>query len=719
MQNIDIPVEKFVPIQPRALQRLHKLNIKTARDLLYHLPRRYEDYSNIKKISGLYEGEMATIQGTLTKISGRRAWGRRMIIIEGELEDETGTIPLLWFNQHHLLKTLNAGQRISISGKINHGKKGLYFQHPEYEILLQSETENNSNLRNTGRLVPIYPETHGITSRWLRFLIQKALEKIPESLDDPIPAFVKKKENIPSLHDALQKIHFPKTNHDITEAQKRFYFEELLFLQLKKRQTIALRRQKHAPRIIVDRMYEKKIITSLPFTLTGDQKKCIADITADLEKDRPMNRLLNGDVGSGKTIIAALSALLSIKNGFQVLFMAPTEILACQHFETITRLFKNEGIAVALLTSSEKRLVSPFGNFSKKTELTTFTKDGTAELIIGTHALLQGGYHFKNIGLVIIDEQHRFGVEQRATLLEKKPNETIPHLLSMTATPIPRTLALTIYGDLDISTIRELPVGRKKIITKIVRPARRTAAYQFIECELQKGRQAFVICPRIELPEENTSRTIAELLREEIKSVKKEYEKLSKEIFPHRKIAMLHGKMAPKEKKLIMQNFSAKDRSVFGREDAVIDILVSTSVVEVGVDIPNAVIMMIESAEKFGLASLHQFRGRVGRGEHQSYCLLFPSSENHEWNERLKAVATSEDGFSLAEKDLKIRGPGNLVGFEQSGFHAPLQQALCDVELVEKTARYAEKIFMEDPELSKYPLLSERLLRVHYTLHAE
>ena len=372
MQNIDIPVEKFVPIQPRALRHLHALNIKTARDLLYHTPRRYEDYSNIKKISELRESQTATIQGTLTKISGRRAWGRRMIIIEGEINDTSGTISITWFNQHHLLKTLKTGQKISVSGKVASGKRGLYFQHPEYEILLRSETENNSNLRNTGRLVPIYPETRGITSRWLRFLIQKALEKASATLNDPIPALLRKKESLLPLGDAIQKIHFPETTGDITEAQKRFRFEELLLLQLKKCQTIALRTQKHAPRIVIDRAYEEKLITSLPFILTGDQKKCLADITTDLEKNRPMNRLLNGDVGSGKTIIAALSAFCSIKNGFQVLFMAPTEILARQHFETITRLFKNEGIGIALITSSEKRLVSPFGNFSKKWHMQAF-----------------------------------------------------------------------------------------------------------------------------------------------------------------------------------------------------------------------------------------------------------------------------------------------------------------------------------------------------------
>ncbi len=759
MRTLDIPIEKFIPTAPRVVKRLHALGIKTARDLLYHIPRRYDDFSSVKKVSELRMGETATIQGTIKKIAGRRAWGRRMFIIEAEIEDDTGAVPITWFNQHHLLKTLKAGALVSISGKVGRGKKGLYFQHPAYEIIesripvpeqarygasMNQEASSKfmihdsgfMNLRHTGRLVPVYPETRGLTSRWLRFLMQTALSKLPQKLPEFIPDEILKREKFSPLQDNLQKVHFPRSFEEAERAKRRFRFEELLLLQLKKHQVINERRVKQAPIILNNANYLEMLVGRLPFALTGDQQKALDAVLSDITRATPMNRLLDGDVGSGKTIVAALAGMLAIKQGFQVLFMAPTEILAHQHFETILKFFGTDDIGIALITASRQKLISPYGSFSKKSEILPFIKNGTAEFIIGTHALLQGSAEFKNIGLIVIDEQHRFGVAQRAALMNKNresgimkhesrithhearimdqksstPNahSVLPHLLSMTATPIPRTLALTVYGDLDISIIKEMPVGRKKIITKIVRPVRRAAAYRFIENEMKKGRQVFVICPLIENADEKPGST-AEWLAEEVKSVKREFEKLSKEIFPHRKIAMLHGKLKPKEKEATMRAFT----------DSEYDLLVSTSVVEVGVDVPNATVMMVEGAERFGLASLHQFRGRVGRGEHQSYCLLFPSSETHEWNERLKAVALSHDGFSLAEKDLKLRGPGNLVGLEQSGFHAPLQQALSDVELVEKTSEYAKKIISDDPELKKYPLLKERLGAVRYILHAD
>lgn len=728
MHILETPVETFIPVQPRARKRLHALGLKTVRDLLYHFPRRYEDYSNIRPIASLKKGETATIQGIITDIQGRHAWGRRRLtIIKAAVEDNSGTISAVWFNQHYLLKTLLQGTKVSLSGKVGVGKKGLYLQHPEHEIINEKHgvysIEQDSNLhaishtpqatlRHTGRLVPIYPETRGMTSRWFRFLIQQALHKLPATIPDIIPANIREREHLPDFANSLHEIHLPRTEAEAAHARERFRFEELFLLQIKKYQTILELRAKKAPAIPVDRAYQEHLLKQIPFPLTRAQRAALSDILADIERPNPMNRLVNGDVGSGKTLVAFLAALAAIRSGYQVAFMAPTEILARQHFQTMQAFFKGENIAIGLATSSEKKIVTPIGN-SEKADVAKLARSGDLELVIGTHALIQNSMAFKNLGLIIVDEQHRFGVAQRAKLLAHRTNsEYIPHFLSMTATPIPRTLALTVYGDLDISVIGEMPPGRKTVITKIVRPTRRAAAYAFVEEEIKKGRQAFVICPRIEAsesPEEHAHHSTALMLAEEMKSVKKEFKKLSEEVFLHRRIAIVHGKMKPKE----------KDEVVRGFKSGAYDVLVATSVIEVGIDIPNATVMMIESAEQFGLAALHQFRGRVGRGEHQSYCLLFPTSESHEENGRLKAVALSKNGFELAEKDLKLRGPGNLVGLDQSGFHASLQESLMDAALVEKTSKAAKKIIESDPKLKKYPLLSERISSVAYTLHAE
>ena len=701
MNVLELPLEKYITVQPRILKRLHALSIKTVRDLLYHFPRRYEDYSNIRQIRDLQKGEMVTIQGKIKKITGRYAWGKRkMMIIEAVIEDDSGTITALWFNQYYLLKTLKVGTPLSISGKIAIGKKGLYLQHPEHEILQNSEI---TTLRHTGRLTPIYPQTLGLSSRWIRFLIEETFKKLPKDLPDVIPQWILEREHLIPLAHSLKILHYPNKEEMPKEAKLRFQFEELLLLQLKKLFTIRELQEKEAPAIDIPESDVQEIERSLPFTLTRAQKKCLEQVLTDLQKQSPMNRLLNGDVGSGKTIIAAIASILAIKNNFQVAFMAPTEILAKQHFETILKFFGKENLSIALLTSSEKKLISPLGN-SEKVDIAPLILSGDVHLIIGTHSLIQKSIGFHNLGLVVVDEQHRFGVKQRAELLAKSngKNKKIPHFLSMTATPIPRTLALTVYGDLEISVIDESPPGRQKIITKIVRPERRSAAYEFIDKELEKGRQVFVICPRIEEHTEERDTPHQQILSEEIKSVKKEFKKLSEEIFPHRK-------MKPREKETIMKNF----------RDGAINILIATSVIEVGIDVPNATIMMIEGAETFGLASLHQFRGRVGRGIYQSYCLLFPTTEMRGLSARLRAVAVSQNGFQLAEEDLKIRGPGNLAGLEQSGFHLPLQEALTNVLLVEKTADAAKKIFIDDPELKKNPLLYERLLKMDYILHAE
>lgn len=704
---LELPIEKFLRLQPRVIQRLHTLGIKTVRELLYHFPRRYDDYSKIRPIRGLEKGEIVTICGIIKKIEGHHAWRKRMTIIEAMIEDETGKIPALWFNQHYLLKTLREGQTVNFSGKVSLGKRGLYLLQPEHELVGVKK-----NLRHTGRLVPVYPETYGMTSRWLRFIIQQALEKLPEHIPDNIPQSIIASEKLVSLKTAILNIHFPKTLEEAEGAEHRFSFEELLVLQLMKHMSIAELKKTGAPKLTLPQEELNRLIEKLPFALTSAQKKCMGDIYEDLKKTHPMNRLLNGDVGSGKTVIAGLASAMAVKNGYQVAFMAPTEILARQHFHTIREMFKDEEFSIGLLTSSEKRVATPYGE-ADKADITKGTSSGTIHILIGTHALIQKNIQFKNLGLVVIDEQHRFGVKQRAELSKHRGRDSVPHFLSLTATPIPRTLTLALYGDLNISVLDEMPKGRKKIITKIVSPERRDAAYEFVRKEIASGRQAFVICPRIEIAEDKEEagkkRKQLSLKQAEIKSVLEEHEKLSKKIFPNLTVSMLHGKMRPKEKEKTMNEF----------KNGTIDILVATSVIEVGIDIQNATIMMIEGAERFGLAQLHQFRGRVGRGGHQSYCLLFPSDGFLEWSERLKAVALSQNGFELAEKDLKLRGPGNIIGYEQSGISLPILKALSNPLLLERASKTAEKIIAEDPELKKYPLLKKRTAISGYTTHGE
>jgi ATP-dependent DNA helicase RecG len=517
----------------------------------------------------------------------------------------------------------------------------------------------------------------------------------------------------------LWQIHFPDSYKDAETAKKRFSFEELFNLSifvLRERLKLA---KENAAAIAADIELMKKFTESLPFKLTDAQRRCAWQILQDMEKPRPMNRLLEGDVGSGKTVVAAMAALNAVKGGCQAAFLAPTEILAKQHHKTVSSLLEKFDIKIGLITGKENFV----GNEKiTRRELVKRAIEGKIDILIGTHAIIQDYYpsttaktpvQFKNLALVVIDEQHRFGTEQRAKLCRQK--DFIPHLLSMTATPIPRTLSLTVYGDLDLSVIDELPKGRKKIITKIIQPKDKKSTYEFIRQQVKEGRQAFVICPRIEPPkvsEEDLERGLFDernLSWMDVKAVKQEYEKLSKEIFPDLKIGMLHGKMKSQEKENIMWEFKEK----------VIDILVSTSVVEVGVDIPNASVMMIEGSEKFGLAQLHQFRGRVGRAEHQSYCFLFTDTPGFIVNRRLKALVNCDNGFELAEKDLAIRGPGDFTGQRQWGIPDLAMASLTDTILVSKARNDAKAILEKDPELKKYPLLKEKIKEYKTRIHLE
>ncbi len=713
--NLSTPVEEIPRVGPQYQKKLKRLGIKNIGQLLFHFPHRYEDFSNLIPIAKAEIGGPFCFQGEITDIKNIYTFRRRMVLTQAVLGDETGKLKVLWFNQSYLINTFKKGDHLCLAGKITGKGSTKYLSSPAYEKIPQGLTLN-SDLTHTGRLIPVYPETEGLSSRWLRFIVKPLLIKLKNQIPDSLPEKIRKKYDFLPFQKAIWQIHFPDSLEQAEAARKRFSFEELFFLSLfTLRERMKLTREKAIP-IPIDLKLVKKFIGNLPFKLTNAQKKSAWQILKDLEKPRPMNRLLEGDVGSGKTVVAALASLNTTKAGYQVAFMAPTEILAKQHFKTMKGFLKGFNVKIGLLTGKEK-----------------IGKD--VDILIGTHALISSSapsfakaqarkkatdgqgkkkVEFKNLALVIIDEQHRFGVEQRARLCQRK--SFIPHLLSMTATPIPRTLSLTIFGDLDLSIINELPKGRKKIITEIIQPKNKAAAYNFIRREVLEDRQVFVICPRIEPRAKTDFKTEQTGLLDarnfswmDVKAVKEEYEKLSKEIFPDLKVGMLHGKMKSKEKEKVMENFKKKK----------ISILVSTSVVEVGVDIPNATIMMIEGSEKFGLAQLHQFRGRVGRGEHQSYCFLFTNAPGIITNRRLKALISCEDGFELAEKDLLIRGPGAIDGIRQWGIPDLTMSSLTDVFLVEKVRKEAKEILSEDPELKKYPLIKDKLKEFQKRIHLE
>jgi ATP-dependent DNA helicase RecG len=710
--NLATPIEKIPRIGTIFQKRLKKLGIKTIRDLFYHFPHRYEDFSKIIPIARAKLNEEVCLKGKILEIENRRTWKKRMILTEAILEDNSGAIKIIWFNQPYLIKVLKEGDFVCLAGKILLGEKNIYLSNPAYEKISPSPIFSEE-LTHVGRIVAVYPETEGLSSRWLRYILKPLLLSLKDKIQDPLPEEIIRKEKLLPLSEALWQIHFPDSIDLAKKAQERFSFEELFFIELFVLREKAKLSQTKAFKIPLNLELIKKFVNFLPFKLTDSQKKSAWQILKDLEKGRPMNRLLEGDVGSGKTVVATMAALNVAKAGYQVAFMAPTEILAKQHFQEVSKLLKDFKLSIALLTGKadkiiSKKLKSETIEISRK-KLLEKTLNGEVDILIGTHALIQEKVKFKNLALVIIDEQHRFGVEQRARLCHQRG--FIPHLLSMTATPIPRTLALTLYGDLDLSLITELPKGRKKIITEVIEPVERKRAYDFIRSQVKEGRQVFVICPRIE-PTNNLQLTTDNkkiMSWADVKAVKEEYNKLTKEIFPDLKIAMLHGKMASKEKEKIMKEFKA------GK----IDILVSTSVVEVGIDVPNATIMMIEGAERFGLAQLHQFRGRVGRSVYQSFCFLFTDSPAKRTKLRLEALLRAEDGFELAQRDLEIRGPGEIFGQRQWGIPDLVMSSLKDIFLVEKTRQIAKEFLEKDPLLKKYPLLRQRLEEFQKRIHLE
>lgn len=627
--NLKDSVNKLPLVGPVYVKRLNKLGISTIKDLIYHAPHRYLDFRLASPISRTQPGETVTLKGEVTSIKNQYTKSRKKIQF-AEIKDNTGTISIVWFNQPFLIKNIKKGDTLSLSGKIDwFGRKKAMIS-PEYEKL-----SDNSYTVHTGRLVPIYPETAGVSSKWIRGRINFLFPLIENQIKEILPKEILERYSLAGLKTSLKNIHFPKDHLDAKYARKRLSFDELLMLQLANLyKKIDWDKNEVVHKLDINRNAVNKFLKSLPFEFTKSQKRVSEEIIDDLEKDTPMNRLLEGDVGSGKTVIAALASFISFANEKQSVFMAPTQILAQQHFNTLKEIFDPFNVRISLVTSAGVE-----------------SGPGKTDIFVGTHSLIHKKVKFDNVSLVVIDEQQRFGVEQRAHLITQTGKKRkAPHVLTMTATPIPRTVMLTLYGDLDLSTLDELPKGRQQITTWVVPPQKRKGAYSWIEKQIVKDKvQVFVICPLIEESEIDSMK--------QVKAANAEYKKLSK-LFSSINLGLLHGKLKIKEKKSIMTSF----------KEGKVNILVSTPVVEVGIDVPNATIMVIEGAERFGLAQLHQLRGRVGRGDKKSYCLLFTEVRSKKVRARLSALQKSLSGFELAEIDLNLRGPGEIFGTKQHGF---------------------------------------------------
>lgn len=672
--GLDSPITVLQGVGPRQAARLAKLGVHTIRDMLYFFPRRHDDYSQLKPINRLEYGEQTTIIARVWDAGVRQTRGGGAIF-KATLSDGSGFIEATWFNQPYLAGRIKQGQQLVLSGRVDEYQGRLCFNSPEWEHL-------DEELLHTGRLVPVYPLTEGIGARWLRRLMKRTVDYWSKRLPDHLPASVRKEANLLDLEAAIAQMHFPDSRKSLEHARYRLAFDELFVLQV----GLMLQRRRWQAEpgrpVPVDDARLADLVRSLPYALTAAQQRALQQIVADLRASAPMNRLLQGDVGSGKTVVAAVAMALTVAAGAQVALMAPTEILAEQHYQTIGRLLvQMPGIQpnVRLLTGSVTGV--------EREAVYSGLADGSVNVVIGTHALIQEGVQFKDLAFVVIDEQHRFGVQQRAALRQKGYN---PHLLVMTATPIPRSLELTIWGHLDVSILDEMPPGRKPVVTRLILPTERERAYHFVRAQVAKGRQAFIICPLVE-----------ESDKIEAKAAVEEYERLQRFIFPDLRLGLLHGRLKGEEKETVMAQFARGE----------LDILVATSVVEVGIDVPNATVMLIEGADRFGLAQLHQFRGRVGRGEHDSYCLLVSDSASPEAQERLLAVEATNDGFVLAQKDLEMRGPGEFLGSRQSGFPDLKLARVTDIKMIEAAREAARRFFETDPELAHpdHRLLARRV----------
>lgn len=662
--TLDSPVVNIKGIGPAIAEKLSRLGLHTVGDLIFNLPRKYNDYSNLTKLANIEPGEVSVkVRVDSTK---SRYVRRGLHITEAILADNSGKIKAVWFNQPYRENLLKSSDEFYMAGRFDMQQNRFVLQNPVVEKV-------KDFAKNTARIIPIYRETQGLKSSQIRQFILEALpliKKLPENLP---PEIVKHQKLMPR-NEAIFQLHFPDSLNALGEAKTRYAFEEIFELLLAARLNKDEQQSLKSWQAPFCENTAKNFIQGLKFNLTNAQRKAAWEILKDLEKEIPMNRLLQGDVGSGKTVVAAMAAQMANNHDLQVALLAPTEVLAAQHAETISQIIDAE---IALLVGSTKN--------NTKTLIKERLSNGEINIAIGTHALIQDGIDFKKLGLIIIDEQHRFGVKQRNELLSK--NKKMPHILSMTATPIPRSLALTVYGELSISIINEKPPGRVPIQTEFRSPHSRDSLYKEVDTQIETGRQVYIICP-----------LVSESDKLGFKSAQSEYEHLKQTIFKHRRIGLIHGKLSSKEKDSVMQDF----------KNHKLDILVSTTVIEVGVDIPNASIMLIEGADRFGLAQLHQLRGRVGRGKHQSYCYLIPSTAQKP-SRRLQELTRSNDGFYLAEVDLDIRGPGEIYGLRQHGALNFKVAQITDTPLINRTQEAVDNFMKTSPNLLQYKELSKRV----------
>ena len=705
--NLKTPIIEVEGIGESHSRLLEKLGICTIEDFLLYLPRRWDDFSNILLINQIRPGEKVSIKAKVARITNRRVKGT-LNLTEAIVSDESGLLKVVWFNQPFLTKNIHVDDEIFLSGVVEFSYGSIQMTSPTYEKVSFDDNETI----HTGRIVPVYPETAGITSKWIRGKIQP-LMKYMYSIKDYLPESVKSEQNLIDLPAAIRQMHFPENESQLEKANERIDFDEMFLLQAavlnSKKQ---LKTEKAIATPINDELI-KSFVQNLGFDLTVAQRKSAWDILQDCAKDSPMNRLLQGDVGSGKTVVAAIALLNTAISGSQAALLCPTEILAKQHYAKISGMMKPFEIECAILTGATRK--------EERDIILARLKEGEIKIIIGTHALLEKNVEFWRLGLAIVDEQHRFGVEQRGALRKESISSgTIPHFLAMTATPIPRTLSLTIYGDLDVSIIYELPPGRQKIITRIVPEEKRLDAYVFIKKEINRGGQVYVVCTLVEQKIQTEELTTEDLDQEtlsdiqnkidtqtisktessenERKSVLDEYGRLSRKVFPDVAVDYIHGQMKTSEKELAMSKFV----------NGTTKVLVCSSIIEVGLDVPSATIIIVEDAERFGLAQLHQFRGRVGRGSKQSYCLLFSSSKSEIAKKRLEALVLTDNGFKLADTDLEIRGPGDFIGGRQHGLPDIKMKNMMDIELI-KRCREAAKRFVAGYEVKNYPLLVKNI----------
>ncbi|MEI6400493.1 MAG: ATP-dependent DNA helicase RecG [bacterium] len=724
-------ISRLTDDQKKALGRL---GLHTVEDLLYHFPARYTDITDIKHVSNTEDGERVTLLGKIHGLKTKKTFKTKTAMAEGVFEDISGTIKVVWFHQPYLAKMIKDDTIVKISGIITvHEQYGKSIQNPEIEKLdtlpidISDSLFANTDTQLSSFGYPVYSETRGITSKWMYHTIQKLFnQNILDSIEEYIPEHILKMYSLPDIKKALVWIHSPQKKEHAEAARKRFAFEEIFLIQLIRLQDKARFAQEKTYTIENTKVLIKEFTDKLPFPLTDGQNNAIKTIAEDLEKEHPMARLVEGDVGSGKTLVAAAAAYAVVHNrptsnktqkvqtfgNLQVAYMAPTEILATQQFESFIEYIRPTGLSVALITSSGcKKFPSKVASNTKgwteisKTQLSKWIANGEIPVIIGTHSLIQKSVKFKHLALAIVDEQHRFGTKQRQALARKESDNKIhaPHFLSMTATPIPRTLALTLYGDLDLSIIDAMPPGRKPVETKIISPNAREKMYAEVRRELEAGRQVYIICPRINEPDPELE------IKLQLKSVETEAKRLKKDIFPKYEIDVLHSKMKKEEKDETMKAFARKE----------IDILVATSVVEVGVNVPNATVIIIEGAERFGLSQLHQLRGRVIRGTHQPYCFLVPDTKSDKTKDRLNALVNAKNGFELAELDLSLRGAGELSGFKQWGVSDLAMDAIKNIKLVEIARNEAKKIIEKDLDLITFPLLAQKAQAKNVLLHFE